>query len=222
MSPSRDPFRPTRILEAASRLISHYGFDKTTMEDIAREAGVSKGSLYLEWTSKEELLDALLVFEMKRYLMDYQRRIDDDPQGGQIANLYQHSIFALQCNPLIRALYTRDNRVLGDFIRRQDPQRYTSRMLFEKDFILQMQKAGQLRTDLRPEMIAYLFGVITIGVIQIGAILPATEIPPLEEIASGLIQMVQDGLGASGGDGEAGKQAVHHIVQYVLEQYEKK
>ena len=30
----------------------HYGFDKTTMEDISREAGVSKGSLYLVWSSR--------------------------------------------------------------------------------------------------------------------------------------------------------------------------
>ena len=39
--------RPTRILNTAGRLMTRYGYDKTTMDEIAREAGVSKGALYL-------------------------------------------------------------------------------------------------------------------------------------------------------------------------------
>jgi len=45
----------TRILEAAQRCFSHYGFQKTAMEDIAREAGISRGSVYRHYPDKEAL-----------------------------------------------------------------------------------------------------------------------------------------------------------------------
>jgi AcrR family transcriptional regulator len=44
------------ILDAAERLLSRYGYDKMTMEDLAREVGVAKGTLYLHFPSKEEVV----------------------------------------------------------------------------------------------------------------------------------------------------------------------
>ena len=46
--------RERRILDAAVRLIAHYGYDKTTVGDIAHEAGVSKGAVYLHWPGKDD------------------------------------------------------------------------------------------------------------------------------------------------------------------------
>ncbi|NMB88876.1 MAG: TetR/AcrR family transcriptional regulator [Chloroflexi bacterium] len=213
--------RPIRILAAASRLIAHYGFDKTTMDDIAREAGVSKGSLYLEWPGKEPLLHAVLNYEMQRLLADFQQRMQQDPQGGQIANLYRHALLALQANPLMCALYTRDSRVLGDFVRRQDGQRYASRILLTRDVVAQMQAAGLVRADLRPEAIAYLFSVIAVGFIHVGSILPADQQPPMEEIAGALSAVVQNGFAGPGGDSAAGKQAIQALDALVRRQYQK-
>lgn len=211
--------RPRRILEAAGRLIGRYGFDKTTMEDIAREAGVSKGALYLEWPSKDHLFDALVAFEMKRLLSDLRERVENDPQGGQMANLYRHTLLALQANPLICALYTRDNRILGDFVRRQDPRRYTDRLLFSREAVQQMQAAGLLRADLQPEVITYLFSILALGFIGIGDIVPRQDAPPLEAVGAGISALVQSGLATSGGSSHVGKQAVNELIDYMLAQY---
>jgi AcrR family transcriptional regulator len=43
------------ILDAMERLLGHYGYRKTTMDDLAREAGIGKGSIYLHFPSKEEV-----------------------------------------------------------------------------------------------------------------------------------------------------------------------
>ena len=43
------------ILDAADRLFQHFGYKKTTVEDIATEAGVSRGTVYLYFKSKEEV-----------------------------------------------------------------------------------------------------------------------------------------------------------------------
>jgi len=47
------------ILSACERLLHRYGPQKTTMADIAREAHVAVGSVYLEFDSKETILEEL-------------------------------------------------------------------------------------------------------------------------------------------------------------------
>ena len=51
--------KPALILDAAIKLFRHYGYRRTSMEDIAREAGVAKGTLYLYFDSKDQLFHAL-------------------------------------------------------------------------------------------------------------------------------------------------------------------
>jgi AcrR family transcriptional regulator len=47
------------ILRAAARLFEHYGLSKTTMADVAREAEVGIGTVYLEFDSKEAIIREL-------------------------------------------------------------------------------------------------------------------------------------------------------------------
>jgi AcrR family transcriptional regulator len=55
----RDSIQPraTRdaILDATDRLLSRYGYKKMTIDDLAREVGIGKGSIYLHFESKEEI-----------------------------------------------------------------------------------------------------------------------------------------------------------------------
>lgn len=53
------PNRRTLLLEAASRLLVRYGPQKTTIGDIAREAGIGVGSVYLEFENKDAILKAI-------------------------------------------------------------------------------------------------------------------------------------------------------------------
>ncbi len=47
------------ILDAALRVFGQYGYRRTSMDDIAREAGIGKGTIYLSFASKEEVFQAL-------------------------------------------------------------------------------------------------------------------------------------------------------------------
>ena len=55
MSHDRDAVRKS-ILDAAERLLGRYGYRKMTVEDIAAEAGIGKGTVYLSFPSKEEVV----------------------------------------------------------------------------------------------------------------------------------------------------------------------
>lgn len=57
----RKQARPQELLEAALDLFVEKGFAATRTEEVARRAGVSKGTLYLYYPSKEELLKAVIA-----------------------------------------------------------------------------------------------------------------------------------------------------------------
>jgi AcrR family transcriptional regulator len=52
------------ILEAADRLLARYGYKKMTIDDLAQEVGIGKGTIYLHFSSKEEValshIDAII------------------------------------------------------------------------------------------------------------------------------------------------------------------
>jgi len=57
----RKDARPLELLEAALALFVEKGFAATRAEEVAQRAGVSKGTLYLYYPSKEELLKAVIA-----------------------------------------------------------------------------------------------------------------------------------------------------------------
>jgi len=65
---NKDEEVKSSILEAAKRVFQKWGLNKTTMEDIAREAGKGKSTLYYYYQSKDEIFDAVVVNEFERIL----------------------------------------------------------------------------------------------------------------------------------------------------------
>jgi len=61
------------ILHAAWGLIRHYGYNKTTIDDIAREAKVGKGTVYLYFKSKKEIMLALTDLTNERITRELER-----------------------------------------------------------------------------------------------------------------------------------------------------
>lgn len=212
-STSRRADRQERLLDVFARLVVRYGYDKTSVEDIAREAGVSKGAVYLHWRSKEALFDATLVREAQRQLDDLLARVEADPEGGTLAAIYLHGMLGIADNPLILALYTRDARTLGDYVRRQPPARNQQRMIFGQEFVRRMQAADLMRADLDPEVTTYLMAVISFGLLSVRQLGGAVSAPTLEDTASALADLIHRGF-ASGtrGSSDAGKRALRALL----------
>lgn len=66
-----------RILDAALACIARVGWSKTTVDDVAREAGVSRATLYRYFAGKQPLLSALLAREAARFRAGLERATDD-------------------------------------------------------------------------------------------------------------------------------------------------
>jgi AcrR family transcriptional regulator len=55
--------KAARILDAAEELLVGFGYRRVTVDDVARRAGVGKGTVYLYWPSKRELFAGVLTRE---------------------------------------------------------------------------------------------------------------------------------------------------------------
>ena len=78
---SRRQERAHRILDAAAALILRWGYNKTTIDDVSRQAGVAKGTINLHWKTREELFAALIKREKVELAEDLKQRIRDVRQG---------------------------------------------------------------------------------------------------------------------------------------------
>ena len=66
----RKAARPQELLEAGLRLFLRKGLAATRIEDVAREAGVSKGTLYLYYPSKDELFKAVVRHYLSEVIVE--------------------------------------------------------------------------------------------------------------------------------------------------------
>ena len=71
----RKEARPGELLEAALALFVEKGFAATRVEEVAARAGVSKGTLFLYFPSKEELFKAVVRENASRHLHDAFREV---------------------------------------------------------------------------------------------------------------------------------------------------
>ena len=69
--------RPAEIIAAALALFAAHGFAATRLDDIADRAGVSKGTLYLYFPSKEDLFKAVVREALLPNLAEAEARLDD-------------------------------------------------------------------------------------------------------------------------------------------------
>lgn len=73
-----DPVKRTQILEGAGRAFSTLGFDAASMSDVAREAGVSKATLYVYYQDKEHLFAATCEERRERNISELIGLLDRD------------------------------------------------------------------------------------------------------------------------------------------------
>lgn len=95
--------RRRQILKAARKVFSSNGFTKTTMEDIAREAELSPGTLYLYFKNKDELYASLSV-EVLKHLLDRLKHVYvKEAQNPQMRiNYLKQALFEVyEVDPLI-------------------------------------------------------------------------------------------------------------------------
>lgn len=189
---SKREVRADRILDAAAELIERWGYNKTTIDDIAHQAGVAKGTIYLHWKTRDDLFWALLRREDVRLAEAITQNISNDPEGMTMYSFTKHSMLCTMKNPLAKAMLLMDSQMLGQLARRDySSASYPDRLAGFTAFLLYMRDQGVIRADLAIEKHIYMLSAIMTGFLLIDQYMPGDFKYSYEEIAEMAAESVQ-------------------------------
>jgi AcrR family transcriptional regulator len=93
------------ILRSAVQAFTRFGFKKASIDEIAKDAGVAKGTVYLACESKEDLFYQALHREVREWVAEASRMVDPRvPADELMVNLAFASLDQINSKPLVKAL----------------------------------------------------------------------------------------------------------------------
>lgn len=113
------------ILLEAAKAFTRFGFQKASVDEIAKKAGVAKGTIYLAAPSKKELFYEVLLREMRDWNAELMKRIDPRQNADEIlVAITWDSVRTMDTRPLVRdVLYGHYATMLPDFADKIDELR---------------------------------------------------------------------------------------------------
>jgi AcrR family transcriptional regulator len=185
-----------RILDAALSLFIQHGYRKTSVDDVAREAGVAKGTVYLYFKTKSDLMIQAIIEEKKRYIENLKPILEAPPD--QRLALYLRMVFVvLNKMPLMSKILRGDREVLM-VIEEMDPYLRQQTMDFQAGFLAQLLADTNLEYAQAPEELAERAQVL-LGLIYASGILTDERVRKgisVERHAELLSKMIVDGVRA--------------------------
>ena len=138
--------RRDRIAGAAARCFARWGYSRTRMEDIAREAGIARPALYRYYAGKEALLREVLVRHIEQRAAELHRRVRRrGPSGPLIVEALRTGI-------------TGADDAMAQTVLEEDVVHVTAKLVAESDAVFEAMSAywrpyleyAQERGELRP------------------------------------------------------------------------
>ncbi len=183
--------REERLLDVATRLLVRWGYRKTTIDDVAREAGVGKGTIYLHWKDKNDLFRAAILRAQRRCGEDIQQRIAADPEGGLLHRVTTHGMLAALSHPLMAAIIGGKSDIFNGFLEAYNPGFYQQLAGEAQAYVTQMQQAGLMRADIPASSVTYLLTALKVGMINTPELIGQDTLPDMEDLTEALSDLLR-------------------------------
>jgi TetR/AcrR family fatty acid metabolism transcriptional regulator len=96
----RDPDKPQQIIDAAVRVFARKGYFNARVSDVAREAGIAAGTIYLYFDTKEDILVTLFRQKMAAFVDAVRKAIAAEPDAvSKLRRLIRLHFQILEENP---------------------------------------------------------------------------------------------------------------------------
>jgi AcrR family transcriptional regulator len=156
--------RAQRILDAAAELVLRWGCKRVTIEEVAKHAGIGKGTVYLHFASRARLFASMLVRESLGLVDELTAAIARDATAVLPSEQARLTYLGVHRRPLLRAMSLRDHDVLGDLAHEGalEPLRDGKDELAHDLFAL-FRRHGLMRTDLDIPTQNHVAGAIQVG-----------------------------------------------------------
>ncbi len=151
-----------RILEAAVKVFAKNGFHESTISQIAREAGVADGTIYLYFKNKDDILVQFFNFKTRQVFAQFREEVDRAVNAvDKLRSLVSRHLSEFQQDRYMAILYHAETHRA----RRQaeDQIREMSKLYLDliSEIVEQGQQEGLIRKDLYVGLFkAFVFGVI--------------------------------------------------------------
>ncbi|GIG57468.1 TetR family transcriptional regulator [Longispora fulva] len=189
----RDPEVAERVRRAAAELLFEVGFEGTTVDEVAKRAGVAKATLYRRWASKDEL-----VLEAFESLIDYRVPLPDTGDVTEdLRTVYTSAIDMFSTEQGAGWIRTvameaaRNPKVAALLVAGMETRIAMARALLDKAVA-----RGQVRPGVDPKLVMELFNGVTVN-----RALAHQPMPGPAEIDQ-LVELTVRGIAARPSDGD--------------------
>jgi TetR/AcrR family fatty acid metabolism transcriptional regulator len=158
----RDPDKPQQIIDAAIRVFARKGYFNSRVSDIAREAGIAAGTIYLYFDTKEQILVTLFREKMAEFVSALWPAIAEEKDAvAKVKRLVYLHFEILERNPELAEVVQVELRQGQKFFRGPATQEIATYFALIESVLEEGVAAGRFRRDL-PVKIAtqVLFGAM--------------------------------------------------------------
>jgi TetR/AcrR family fatty acid metabolism transcriptional regulator len=138
-----------RILEAAVKVFAEQGFFQSTVSQIAKEAGVADGTIYLYFKNKDDILVQFFSYKTKQVFARFREEVDKaDNTIDKLRNLIRRHLEEFQCDRNMAVVYQAETHQSSRLVEKQIKE--MSKMYFDivSEIIEQGQEEGVIKKDL--------------------------------------------------------------------------
>lgn len=151
MSKRKDNEKYHRIIEAATKVFAKNGFYQSKIAQIAKEAGVADGTIYIYFENKDDILISLFEEQMKVVLdnMALQVAKIDDP-AEKLEKFASTHLGLIEMNKDMAEIIQVELRQSGKFMKEYKNERFMEYLDIIGDIIIEGQKSGLFKKDVIP------------------------------------------------------------------------
>jgi len=185
-----------RILESAVRVFAKYGFYQSTISQIAKEAGVADGTIYLYFKNKDDILVQSFSYKIKQVFERFKKEVEKGQTAkDKLINLIRHHLKVFQGDRDMAVLYqteTHQSKRLAE-----DQIKEMSKMYL--DIISEIVEQGQQEGNIRKDLYMVLVKRIIIGSVDevINTWLHSDGKYDLVSMADPLVELFIQGIGSN-------------------------
>ncbi|MHC1745114.1 MAG: TetR/AcrR family transcriptional regulator [Syntrophobacteraceae bacterium] len=151
-----------RILDAAIKIFAVKGFFQAKVSEIAREAGVADGTVYLYFKNKDELLISIFEVKMREVIQQFRTAVFELPDAhSRLLRLVELHLGGFQANPDLAAVFQVELRQSYRFMREYAKGELKEYLDLIGDIVEQGQREGVFRADMPAGLMKrFIFGAI--------------------------------------------------------------
>jgi AcrR family transcriptional regulator len=144
-----------RLIDAATACLDRYGLTKTTIEDVAREAQVSRATIYRYFGNRDELMLEVLLHDLERSRdreLDtfFEHATTPEAFGEALVEAAQYLLASIRTSPKLQILLQREGPGFSSTISGASEALFRRWIGDVGPYLAGAQEAGLLRDDMHP------------------------------------------------------------------------